>query len=218
MTDAVSKYMVELLPHLHETYQVGILDQYYKVVTDFERIGDHAVNVADSGAKLAAASTEFSLDAQAEIRVMKKLLDEILENALAAFKNRDEEAAFAIEPLVELTEELISKLKMNHLGRMVTGECSVYADACYMNLLTDIQRVADVCSNVGEATLVRANPELANREHDYFTSLRSGRDETFNAQYRKAHEYYTGLMNQEKIEALPQKNMKAMKGNLTEGA
>ena len=75
-----------------------------------------------------------------------------------------------------------------------------------------------MCSNVGEATLVRANPELANREHDYFTSLRSGRDETFNAQYRKAHEYYTGLMNQEKIEALPQKNMKAMKGNLTEGA
>ena len=202
MTDSVSKYMVELLPHLQETYQVGILDQYYKVVTDFERIGDHAVNVADSGAKLAAENAVFSPDAQAEIRVMKKLIDEILEDALAAFQNRDEEAAFAIEPLVELTEELISRLKMNHLGRMVTGECSVYADPCYMNLLTDIQRIADVCSNVGEATLVRANPQLANREHDYFNSLRSGRDETFNAQYRKAHEHYTELMNQEKIEAL----------------
>ena len=202
MTDSVSKYMVELLPHLQETYQVGILDQYYKVVTDFERIGDHAVNVADSGAKLAAENAAFSPDAQAEIRVMKKLIDEILEDALAAFQNRDEEAAFAIEPLVELTEELISRLKMNHLGRMVTGECSVYADPCYMNLLTDIQRIADVCSNVGEATLVRANPQLANREHDYFNSLRSGRDETFNAQYRKAHEHYTELMNQEKIEAL----------------
>ena len=202
MTDAVSRYMVQLLPHLQQTNQVGILDEYYKVVTEFERIGDHAINVSDAGAKLAAENASFSPDAQAEIRVMKQLTDEILDHTEQSFRDRDVEAAFAIEPLVELTEELINKLKMNHLGRMVTGECSVYADPCYMNLLTDIQRIADVCSNVGEATLVRVNPELANHEHDYFSSLRSGRDETFNEQYRKAHEHYTGLMNEEKLEIL----------------
>ena len=106
------------------------------------------------------------------------------------------DAAYQIEPLVEVTDELISSLKVSHLNRMVSGECNVYADANFMNLLTDLKRIADVCSNVGEATVVRANPELADEEHNYFSSLRSGRNEVFNRQYKIAHDKFFERMKE----------------------
>ena len=196
LTDRVSKYMVGLLPNLHEEYQVGILDQYYRVVTDFERIGDHAVNIADGALALAEADVDFSPSAKAELRVMEELLGEILDYTERSFRYRDVDAAYHIEPLVEVTDELISSLKVSHLNRMVSGECNVYADANFMNLLTDLKRVADVCSNVGEATVVRANPQLADEEHNYFSSLRSGRNEAFNRQYNICHEKYFERMKE----------------------
>ena len=196
LTDRVSKYMVGLLPNLHEEYQVGILDQYYRVVTDFERLGDHAVNIADGAAALAEADVDFSPAAKAELQVMKELLEDILDYTERSFRRRDVDAAYQIEPLVEVTDELISSLKVSHLNRMVSGECNVYADANFMNLLTDLKRVADVCSNVGEATVVRVNPQLADEEHNYFSSLRSGRNEAFNRQYKIAHEKYFERMKE----------------------
>ena len=193
LTDEVSKYMVGLLPNLKETYQVGILDQYYKVVTDFERLGDHAVNIADGAKNMADANAEFSDMAKAEVKVMTDLLEEILELSEKAFEKRDVKAAYKIEPLVDVTEELTGKLKANHLKRMVEGKCNVYTDPTFMNLLNDMKRIADMCSNIGEATVVRAHPELANREHNYFSQLRSSDD--FNKEYKKAYEKYVGRID-----------------------
>lgn len=193
LTDQVSKYMVGLLPNLKETYQVGILDQYYKVVTDFERLGDHAVNIADGAKNMADANAEFSDTAKAEVKVMTDLLEVILELSEKAFEKRDVKAAYKIEPMVDVTEELTGKLKANHLKRMVEGKCNVYTDPTFMNLLNDMKRIADMCSNIGEATVVRAHPELANREHNYFSQLRSGDD--FNREYKKAYEKYAGRID-----------------------
>ena len=193
LTDQVSKYMVGLLPNIKETYQVGILDQYYKVVTDFERLGDHAVNIAEGAKNMADANAEFSDTAKAEVKVMTDLLEEILELSERAFEKRDVKAAYKIEPLVDVTEELTGKLKANHLKRMVEGKCNVYTDPTFMNLLNDMKRIADMCSNIGEATVVRAHPELANREHNYFSQLRSSDD--FNKEYKKAFEKYVGRID-----------------------
>ena len=196
MTDRVSKYMVGLFPYLHESYQVTILDQYYKVVSDFERLGDHAVNISDGAAQLAEQEVEFSPTAKIEISIMEKLLNQILDETERTFARRDVNAAYQIEALVAVADNLASTMKVNHLNRMVTGECNIYADVSFMNLLTDFRRIADVCSNVGEATVVRANPVLANREHSYFSSLRTGTDERFNSAYKKAYSYYYGQMDE----------------------
>ncbi len=190
LTDQVSKYMVSLLPNLHETYQVAILDEYYKVVTDFERLGDTAVYIADEAKHLADMDVEFSTSAKAEIEVMRELLERLLNLAERAFERRDVNAAYQIEPLVDVTENLTGKLKANHLNRMVSGQCNVYTDPNFMNLLTYMRRIADLCANVGEATVVRVNPELANNEHNYFSQLRSGQNEKFNKEYEKAYNEY----------------------------
>lgn len=194
LTDQVSKYMVSLLPHLRETYQVAILDEYYKVVTDFERLGDTAVYIADEAKHLAEMEVEFSDTAKAEIRVMWELLEQTLTYAEMAFRNRDVNAAYHIEPLVDVTDSLTGKLKANHLNRMVSGQCNVYTDPNFMNLLTYMKRIADLCANIGEATVVRVNPEIANQEHNYFSQLRSGRNENFNREYEEAYNKYFDMI------------------------
>lgn len=194
MADRVSKYITQLLPGLREEYHTAILDQYYKVVSEFERLGDIAIRIADNAEELDAAGKSFSENAQAELRVLEDLLDQIMDCADLAFSKRDVNAAFRIEPLEEVTGNLVNSLKVNHLKRMSSGVCDIYADANYMNLLSDMKRIADVCSNVGEATVIRVMPELADQEHDYFAALHSGRNEDFNKVYEATYKDYFGRL------------------------
>lgn len=194
MTDLVSKYIVEYLPHLRLPYHVSILDQYYKVTSEFERLGDHAVNIAEHAAALKRNNTAFSSAALSELAVLESALLNILDETDRTFRKRDVAAAERIEPLVQVTAELIALLKRNHLKRMSTGECNVYADATFSDLMVDFRRIGSVCSNVGVATMVRVHPELADHEHLYFERLHAGSDQAFNASYDKARQKYFSLL------------------------
>lgn len=194
MTDLVSKYIVEFLPHLRLPYHVSILDQYYKVTSEFERLGDHAVNIAEHAAAMKRNSTAFSSAALSELSVLESALLNILDETDRTFRKRDVAAAERIEPLVQVTAELIALLKRNHLKRMSTGECNVYADATFSDLMVDFRRIGSVCSNVGVATMVRVHPELADHEHLYFERLHAGSDQAFNAAYDKARQKYFSLL------------------------
>ena len=121
---------------------------------------------------------------------MEDLLREILDCVDLAFERRDTEAAFKIEPLQEVATDMVSKLKRHHLDRMGKGECDIYADANFENLMSDMKRIADVSTNIGEAILIRVHPELADNEHIYFTGLRSGKDKKFNKEFDEAYDRY----------------------------
>lgn len=191
LTDRISRYIVEFLPHIGGEQNAAILNQYYKVVTDFERIGDHAVNIADNAEMLHSKQRAFTPAAMEEIRIVEDLLREILDAVDLAFEKRDVDAAFSIEPLQEVATDMLSRLKRHHLDRMGRGECDIYSDANFENLLSDFQRIADVSTNIGEAVMVRVNPELAENEHIYFTGLRSGKDQRFNDAFDEAYKKYT---------------------------
>lgn len=195
MTDRISRYMVEFLPHLQIEDHVAILNQYYKITSEFERLGDHAVNVSAHAQRLSENETSFSASAMSELAVLENLLMHILDETEQTFAKRDVDAAARIEPLVQVEGELIAVLKRNHLKRMSTGECNSYADTTFTDLLVEFQRVGDVCSNVGVATVVRVQPELADHEHLYFERLHSGGDEAFNAAYERAYQRYFSLLN-----------------------
>ena len=206
MTDKVSKYMVGFLPQLKLPYHVSILDQYYKVTSEFERLGDHAINIADHAATLKRNNTAFSPAALSELAVLESALMNILDETEQTFRKRDVDAAERIEPLVQVTAELIALLKRNHLKRMSTGECNVFADATFSDLMVEFHRIGDVCSNVGIATMVRVHPELADHEHLYFERLHAGDDKAFNAAYDRAHQRYFSLLQKpapEKAEPQP---------------
>ena len=190
LTDRISRYIVEYLPHVRDEQHAAILDQYYKVVTEFERLGDHAVNIADNANNMHSNDRTFTDTALSEIKILEDVLREILDSVDLAFSKRDTEAAFMIEPLQEVATEMVAKLKKNHLDRMSRGECDIYADSNFENLMSDMKRIADVSTNIGEATLIRVYPELADNGHTYFTKLRSGNDQKFNTEYNKAYEKY----------------------------
>ena len=94
MTDRVSKYVVELMPHLQSEYHISILDQYYKVVNEFERLGDNGARIAMTAADLSRAGTRFSNEAMNEIDILRSLTEQILEKTELAFGKRDLEAAY----------------------------------------------------------------------------------------------------------------------------
>ena len=195
ITDRLRKYTVELVPHLKDEDMVAILNQYFKVTTEFEHLGDQAVYITDIARTIHSDQRPFSRAALEEFGVLRKLIVEILDCAQLAFEKRDLEAAYRIEPLEQVVTDLIEQLKLKHLQRMGAGECSTYADAYYMNLLSYIQRIADICSNIGLATIVRVHPDIADREHLYVRELHSKVDETFNETYFEARERYLGEFN-----------------------
>ncbi len=194
MTDQVSKYMVEFLPHLKLENHVAIINQYYKITSEFERLGDHAVNIADRAEALNKNNTSFSPAAMSELAVLESAVRNILSEAEQAFAKRDVEAAERIEPLAQVVGDLAIMLRRNHLRRMSIGACDTLADADFTGLLEELHRIGDLCSNVGVATVVRVHPELADHEHFYFERLHAGVDETFNAAYSRAYEKYAALL------------------------
>ena len=194
LADGVSNYLVQLSPHIKMDNQVRILDQYYKVVVEFERLGDHAMNIAEVAEEMHEKGLSFSPMAKSELRTLRRLIGRILEHAQAAFLKRDVEAANHIEPLEEVVDDMVSSLKEFHIDRLREGKCSIDAGTYYLNLLAEIERISDVCSNIGISTITRVRPDIANRTHEYSSSLHRGSDERFNEEYHAAHDEFFGIL------------------------
>ena len=186
VTDGLSRYAMELLPRLQLENHVAILDQYYKVIADFERLGDYAVNIANNAESLSRHEAAYSEEARQDLEVLKESLREILDLTELAFRKRNVEAAFSIEPRVQAAEELLKQLRRNHMTRIRAGACKTYAAASFTSLMIEIKRITSVCSNVGVATVVRVYPEVADQEHRYYERLRSGGNEKYDAELRAA--------------------------------
>ena len=145
MTDVASSYMMKLSPHVKEELHMKILDQYYKDVTEFERLGDHAVNLMESARELAKDDSALTDDAKNELDILRRLLSRILENASLAFIKRDVVAARHIEPMEEVVDDLVNSLHDNHIVRLRDGKCKVNAGIVFLDILTNLERISDLC-------------------------------------------------------------------------
>ena len=199
LTDNVGSYLVELSPNIVEDYHIRILNQYNRLVNEFERLGDHGVNIAEVAVQMNETHISFSKQAIAEIGVIQNLLDKILEYTWQAFEKRDLDAAWHIEPLEDVMDDLINTLHDNHLNRLRSGECTINGGTAFLDVLTNIERISDICSNIGISVVARVKPELASLAHNYVTSLHEGSDSRFKEEYQKAHEEYFGQL--EEVEA-----------------
>lgn len=195
MTDKVSKYLLDISPNIKQDLHVHIMDQYYKVVTEFERLGDHAVNIAESADKMHKNDAVFSEQAVKEIRTLEDIIGHIMDYTTIAFKRRDVQSARHIEPLEEVVDDMVNALRDHHLARLREGKCSVVSGTAFLDILSDIERISDVCSNVGVATVARVEPEFADKVHDYISALHQGNDELFNKEYQTAHERYFSMID-----------------------
>ncbi len=196
MADRVSNYLIQISTRITSSEHVEIMNQYYSDVTEFERLGDHAMNIKEIAEALNKNKDAFSETALAELKVLHQLMDTILDYTQDAFEKRDLAAARHIEPLEEVVDDMISVLNDNHLKRLREGNCGVYPGTEFLDLLSEIERISDICSNVGVATVARAQPEMKHQVHEYVSMLHAGRDEAFNREYQDAHDHYFRLLKE----------------------
>ncbi len=195
MADHVSNYLVQISTTITYHYHVEIMNYYFSAITEFERLGDHALNIAEIAAELNKKENTFSADALSELNVLRKLLDTILDHTNEAFRKQNLVEARQIEPLEQVVDDMVNVLKSNHLERLRNGACGVFNGSEFFNLLSEAERISDVCSNVGVATVARAIPEIHHQIHDYISRLHSGRDEEFNQVYQQAHDEYFEMLH-----------------------
>lgn len=168
--DALGTYLVRL-----STQQMGAAEseeatELLKTIGDFERISDHAVNVLESAEELRTKGLTFSKTAQRELDVLSKAVRDILALALRAFREKDMDAAGQVEPLEQVIDGLKEQMRTRHILRLQQGQCSIETGFVWCDLLTDLERTSDHCSNIAGCVIDAAQHDL--NLHETLRSVR----------------------------------------------
>ena len=146
--DILSSYLVKLSALPISAADSAEAAMLLKVIGDFERISDHAVNVLESAEEMNTRGFTFSDSAMKELHVMTSAVKEILDLSRRAFVEGDKRALASIEPLEQIIDGLKEQLRTNHILRLQQGSCTIEVGFVWSDLLTDLERTADHCSNV----------------------------------------------------------------------
>ena len=175
--DKLGAYLVKISSSELTANQNGLLYKFLNAITDFERIGDHSLNIAESAKEIAEKDIHFSDEAIAEINVMAAAISEIISITTSSFVNDDYDLATHVEPLEELIDVLSDEMKSHHVSRLSKGLCTLQQGFVFNDLVTDFERISDHCSNIAIAILeIQDNNFDA---HQRFNNLTLSRDENF---------------------------------------
>ena len=185
--DALGTYLVRL-----STQQMGAAEseeatELLKTIGDFERISDHAVNVLESAEELRTKGLTFSRTAQRELDVLSKAVRDILTLALRAFREQDMDAAGQVEPLEQVIDDLKEQMRTRHILRLQQGQCSIETGFVWCDLLTDLERTSDHCSNIAGCVIDAAQHDL--NLHETLRSVRHS-DGTYRQRFDACAEVY----------------------------
>ena len=151
--DALGSYLVKLTGREMTRRQNEDVSKYLHTITDFERISDHALNIAESAAEIHEKKIDFSDNATRELATISAAVREIVRLTVQAFTENDLSLASQVEPLEELIDVLCDKAKRHHVERLQKGVCTIQQGFVFNDLLTGIERVGDHCSNIALAML-----------------------------------------------------------------
>ncbi len=182
--DTLGTYLVKLSSLNMGAKDSGEAAMLLKVIGDFERISDHSVNILESAEELQNKGLEFSNEAIEEITVMTSAVKEITDLAQRAFKNGDFDAVTSIEPLEQVIDKLHDKLRNNHIARLQRGGCSVEIGFVLSDILTNLERVADHCSNIAGGLI-----DFSTRNMNMHENLRAVRAQ--DEEYRRLYNIYS---------------------------
>ena len=158
------------------------------IIGDFERISDHAVNIAESAQEMSGKKLVFSEQANKELAVMIRAVDEIMSSALRSFCDVDMNAAFNVEPLEEVIDLINARLKKRHVARLQRGECTIELGFVLADLLTNLERVSDHCSNIAGCMIEIKHDALD--VHEYMEKLKTEGNPRYTACYEAYKEKY----------------------------
>ena len=146
--DILGTYLVKLSAQKLGRAESEESTELLKTIGDFERISDHAVNILSSAEEMTRKNLTFSANAKNELITITSAIREILSLALKAFERRDTDIASQVEPLEQVIDTLKEQMRTRHILRMQQGQCSIEAGFVLSDLLTNLERTSDHCSNI----------------------------------------------------------------------
>ena len=179
--DILGTYLVKL-----STLKISAADSneaamLLKALNDFERVGDHALNLVEAAEELQEKNLRFTDAAKHELSVLIRAVEEIVELSFSAFRDSDLRKAYQVEPLEQVIDDLKEKMRVHHILRLQQGLCSIETGFVWSDLLTALERVGDHCSNIAGCVIDAAHHDMNTHE-----ALRSARveNEAFGDQYK----------------------------------
>lgn len=187
--DKLGTYLMRLNTHELSHSQNETASKILHTLSDFERISDHALNTAEAAQEIHEKKIRFSDAADAELKILKCAIREIVELSFACFISNDLNTAYKVEPLEQRIDELCDEMKLHHVERLQEGTCSLSQGFVFNDLLTNLERVADHCSNLAIAVIeLHSNSYDA---HEYVIRLKELRAHHFDEYYEQYEKKYT---------------------------
>ncbi len=170
--DILGSYLVKLSTHPLSDADSHEANKLLFVIGDLERISDHAVNILRSADEIKTKDIKLTDPAKAEIKAITGAVSEIVDLTLDAFINTNLEAAANIEPLEEVIDTLKVQLRANHIQRMQKGDCSIEAGFVWADIITNLERVSDHCSNIAGCIIEMSHDRMD--IHEYYNRTKHG--------------------------------------------
>lgn len=185
--DVIGTYLVKLSAQKMGETESEEATELLKAIGDFERISDHAVNILGSAEELQEKDLHFSESASGELATLSAAIDRILAISLRAFAEGDVALAAEVEPLEQVIDKLKEEMRTRHILRMQQGGCSIEAGFVWSDLLTDLERTSDHCSNIAGCIIDAAQHNL--NLHETLRTTKAA-DAVFRSRFDEyAHEY-----------------------------
>lgn len=186
--DRIGKYLMKITGRELSKEQNEAVGEYLHCITDLERISDHALNIAEHAREKKEKGIHFTDDAWNELNILCEAVSEIIATAAKAFTDNSLELAVMVEPLEEVIDQLCDEMKLHHIERLQNGECDVQRGYVFNDLLTDLERVADHCSNIAVAIIELRGEKLLSHEYtDSVKSLHRNNFDEFFAEYKEKY-------------------------------
>lgn len=179
--DTLGSYLVKLCSQTMDEHDSADATKLLHIIGDFERISDHAVNLVESAEEIKDKKLNFSDEARRELSVLITAVNEILSLAYASFENDDLDSAALVEPLEEVIDKLRDTLKRRHIKRLKKNECTIELGFVLSDVLVNLERVSDHCSNIA-GCITEMDHECMDM-HEYQHKLKSGSEQEFNENY-----------------------------------
>ena len=168
--DHLGSYLVQISQHGTSADDMHTISRLLHAIGDFERIGDHVLNLQESAKELRDKQLRFSPTAHKEVEVLTRLLRDLMTAALDCFRKDDPVAAQLVEPLEETMDCLTEEVRNRHIHRLQNGQCTIQLGFVLNDLLNNFERIGDHCSNIAVSVIEEQDSQMAS--HAYLHDMK----------------------------------------------
>lgn len=190
MEIGITDYLTQISDTPLNNEENKVVASYFHVVKDIERIGDYCDNVLDNIDIIVRNKIDFTAEGGRELNVLFDAVENIIDLTVEAMESGDIALAAKVEPLEEVIDELKETLEKRHMARLKKKECNTEAGVIYLEILSNLERMADHCSNIGVALLQNGHEIPSQNTHEYLRKLHREMPEAFRSEYETYQQKY----------------------------